>query len=69
MGTPVLHPEFTPVGGMGGVSAAGYPIVGPDEGATYSYARNKLVVFDPTSKTADTYNVTLPVTVYDVPTV
>lgn len=61
MATAVLHDEFTPYGGRGGVCASGEIIIGP--GTTTNYTYNRIVVFDPVSKTADTYGVTMPGTV------
>lgn len=59
MAVAVLHDEFTPYGGRGGVCASGEIIIGP-EYAGWSYTYNRIVVFDPVSKTADTYEVTMP---------
>lgn len=64
MATAVLHDEFTPYGGRGGVCASGEIIIGP--GANTAYVNNRIVVFDPVSKTADTYEVTMAGTVTTV---
>jgi len=64
MAVAVLHDEFTPYGGRGGVCASGEIIIGP--GGNTAYVNNRIVVFDPVSKTADTYEVTMAGTVTTV---
>ncbi len=64
MAVAVLHDEFTPYGGRGGVCASGEIIIGP--GSNVAYVNNRIVVFDPVSKTADTYEVTMAGTVTTV---
>lgn len=58
MPVAVLHDEFTPYGGRGGVCATGEIIVGPGVGAP-AYALDMFVVFDPVSKSASTASVSI----------
>lgn len=58
MAVAVLHNEFTPYGGRGGVCVTGEIIVGPGAPG-WGYSFDSIAVFDPVSKTADTYGVTM----------
>lgn len=58
MAVAVLHDEFALRGARGGVCATGEIIVGNASNSS-SYGFNRMVVFDPVSKTADTYEITM----------
>lgn len=60
MADAILHDEFTPGGGSGGVCATGEIIIGPRYDYSDSWAPGRFVVVDPAGPTFDVYTATLP---------